>query len=299
MTANGTMRVFSGLLLRVHNEAELGAILGHEFGHFEGRHTLNHFKARRQGTDLVAWASVLAGIAATYDARRSYQDMQLSVYGDLYHFARNQEREADALGIAYLNKSQLPPQAASQVWQNIMAEIDTAAQVKGLNKPNFRAIAFTASHPPEAERAATLAALALPEGATRDDGAERYRAAIAPWLPMLLSDQVKLNDFGASEYIIESWAQSGWTAPLWFARGELYRARGTQRDLVHAAEFYGNALAIEPDMAEAQRGLGLALVKTGQRTEGQNALRAYLNKKPDASDAAMIRMMLPTQGAGN
>jgi hypothetical protein len=32
MTANGTMRVYSGLLLRVRSEAELAAVLGHAFG---------------------------------------------------------------------------------------------------------------------------------------------------------------------------------------------------------------------------------------------------------------------------
>lgn len=299
MAPNGTMRIFSGLLLRVHNEAELGAILGHEFGHFESRHSLEKFRSGRQGTDLLAWAAVLASLAPSYDVRRSYQDLQLSVYGNLFRFGRDQEREADALGIGYLNKSQFPPQAASLVWQNVMAEIEASAQVRGLKKPNFERIAFTASHPPHGERAATMATLALPDAAARDAGADRYRAALAPWLPLFLEDQVKLNDFGASDYLIQSLAQSGWTAPLWFARGELYRSRGAQRDLVNAAEFYAQVIASDGSMADAYRGLGLSLVKTGRRSEGAQALRTYLEKKPDASDASMILMMLPKEGTGN
>lgn len=299
MAPNGTMRIFSGILLRFQNEAELGAVLGHEFGHFESRHSLVHFKSRRQGTDLLAWASVLASLAPSYDVRRSYQDLQLSVYGNLYRFGRDQEREADALGISYLNRSQFPPQAGSQFWQNIMAEFEASARAKGLKKPNFERIAFTASHPPEGERAATLAKLALPDAAARDAGADRYRAALAPWLPLFLEDQIKLNDFGASDYLIQSLAQNGWTAPLWFARGELYRSRGTQRDLVNAADFYTQAIAGDGTMADAYRGLGLSLVKTGRRSEGAQALRTYLEKKPDASDAPMIRMMLPQEGTGN
>ncbi|WP_037490078.1 M48 family metallopeptidase [Sphingobium indicum] len=299
MAPNGTMRIFSGLLLRVHNEAELGAILGHEFGHFESRHSLEKFRSGRQGTDLLAWAAVLASLAPSYDVRRPYQDLQLSVYGNLFRFGRDQEREADALGIGYLNKSQFPPQAASLVWQNVMAEIEASAQVRGLKKPNFERIAFTASHPPHGERAATMATLALPDAAARDAGADRYRAALAPWLPLFLEDQVKLNDFGASDYLIQSLAQSGWTAPLWFARGELYRSRGAQRDLVNAAEFYAQAIASDGSMADAYRGLGLSLVKTGRRSEGAQALRTYLEKKPDASDASMILMMLPKEGTGN
>lgn len=299
MSPNGTMRVLSGLFLRVHNEAELGAVLGHEFGHFESRHSLEIFKAQRSGTDVLAWASVLASMSATYTTQNSYQNLQLSVYGSLFRYKRDQERQADMLGIGYLNRSQLRPQAATKVWQNIMAEIEASSRVRGLPKPNFNAIAFTASHPPNAERAAYLADLAVPDANSRDDGGDRYRAALAPWLPMFLDDQVKLNDFGGSEYLIQSLAETGWTAQLWFARGELHRGRGNQRDLAHAAEFYTHAIELDPGMAEAYRGLGLSLFKTGQRTEGQQALRKYLELKPNASDANMIWMMVPKKVSEN
>jgi tetratricopeptide (TPR) repeat protein len=299
MSPNGTMRVLSGLFLRVRNEAELGGVLGHEFGHFESRHSLEIFKANRSGTDVLAWAAVLASMSASYRTQNSYQNLELSVYGTLFRYKRDQEREADMLGIGYLNRSRLRPQAASKVWQNVMAEIEASSRVRGLSKPNFNAIAFTASHPPNAERAAYLAELALPDAASRDDGGERYRAALAPWLPMFLDDQVKLNDFGGSEYLIQSLAETGWTAQLWFARGELYRSRGNQRDMARAAEFYGHAIELDPAVADAYRGLGLSLFKTGQRTEGQQALRKYLELKPNASDANMIRMMVPKEVSEN
>lgn len=295
MAPNGTMRVFSGMLLRLWSEAELGAVLGHEFGHFESRHTLNHFRARRSGSDIIAWATVLASMSSSYAVQQSYQDLRVQIYGDLFRFKRNQEREADRLGVAYLNRSNLRPQAAAHFWQSMMAESETSARVKGLGKPNYNMIAFAASHPPDAERAAYLAELAQPDAASRDDGAARYRAALAPWTPLFLADQIKLNDFGASEYVIQSLAQSGWTPQLWFARGELYRGRGNPRDLVLAAEFYGHALEMDGGLADAYRGLGLSRLKTGQRSEGLEALRKYLQLKPDASDASMIRMMLPKE----
>jgi beta-barrel assembly-enhancing protease len=295
MTANGTMRVLSGLFLRVHSEAELAAVLGHEFGHFEKRHIVERFKAQRSGTDLLAWGAVLASMAPTYDTRRAYSDLNVSIYGTLFRYKRDQEREADLLGIGYLNRSELRPQSASQVWKNLMAEGEASARVKGLNKPNFNAIAFTASHPPDGERAAYLDALAEPNAASRDDGAERYRQALAKWLPIFLDDQIKLNDFGGSEYLIQSLSQSGWTAWLWCARGELYRGRGNPRDLVNAAEFYTNAIGLDATLPEAYRGLGLSLLKTGQVSEGQAALRKYLELKPSASDAKLIAMMIPKE----
>src|SRR3546814_2407934 len=69
------------------------------------------------------------------------------------------------------------------------------------------------------------------------------------------------------------------------------RAHGNPRDLVEAAEFYGKAVEMDESLPEAQRGLGLALIKTGRRTEGQSALRRYLELKPHASDASMISML--------
>ncbi len=225
MSPNGLMQVYSGLLLRVHSEAELGAVLGHEFGHFEARHSLEQLKTQRSSGDVMAWAFVLANMAPSYDVVRAYRNLQLTIIGNFYRFGRNQEREADGLGIGYLNSSALRPQAAAQVWERLMSEFTADARAKGLKKPRFDRIPFYATHPPEAERAATLTLLARPDAATRDDGAARYRAALAPWLPQLLEDQIKLNDFGASEFIIS----------------RSRRAAGPRRSGMHAASFTGCA----------------------------------------------------------
>src|SRR3546814_2432430 len=111
-----------------------------------------------------------------------------------------------------------------------MAEQESSASARGLKTPNFEKVAFFSTDPPDAERANTLAAVAAPDGADRDDGADRYTAALAPWLPTFLDDQIKLNDFGASDLIIAALAEHGWTAPWLLARGDLYRAHGNPRD---------------------------------------------------------------------
>ncbi len=293
MSPNGTMRIFTGLLLRCHNEAELATVLGHEFGHFEQRHSLNEFKKRRGASDLMSWAYVLAATAATYQSAGTYRDLRYSVYGDLHRYNRDQEREADRFAIAYLNVSSLRPQSASRVWVNLMAEMAVSEQTRGYSKPRFDKIAYTASHPPALERAITLAALAAPDGEARDDGHDRYAAAIKPWLSELLADQIKLNDFGGTDFIINSLASDGWTSVLWYARGELFRLRGNPRDHENAVDFYREAIALDPGMADAYRGLGLSLIKTNRRNEAYQALTKYLSIKPDAQDKGMIKMLLP------
>src|SRR3546814_16031225 len=79
MSPNGTMRVYSGLLLRVRSEAELAAVLGHEFGHFEKRPSLMQFKAASGGSDLLAWSALLASMSPSYNTQRAYQDLPISV----------------------------------------------------------------------------------------------------------------------------------------------------------------------------------------------------------------------------
>jgi hypothetical protein len=42
---------------------------------------------------------------------------------------------------------------------------------------------------------------------------------------------------------------------------------------------------------ESWRGLGLALLRSGDADGGRDALKTYLTRKPDAPDRAMIAMM--------
>ena len=297
MAPNGTMRIFSGLLLRARSEAELGAVLGHEFGHFEKRHTLQQFKVNRKGTDLLSWAAVLTAMSGSRTAYQSFDNLQLSVFGGLARFGRDQERDADLLGLGYLNNSHLRASSASRIWRNLILEEEASAASRGLRKPDFDHNAFFASHPASGERADYLYSLAAPDGVGRDEGADRYAAALAPWLPAFLDDQIALNNFGASDFIINHLGEAGWTATLWRARGDLFRVRGNPRDLMNAADYYEKAVSMDPDMPEAERGLGLSLIKTGRMSEGRAALKRYLELKPDASDRAMIDLTITSAGS--
>jgi len=87
-------------------------------------------------------------------------------------------------------------------------------------------------------------------------------------------------------------AQDGWSEDLLFARAELYRQRGYPRDLVAAADFYRQALALDQRHAESHRGLGMALLRGGEAEAGRAELRRYLELAPTAGDAAMVRALV-------
>lgn len=281
MYPNGMMTVWSGLLLRVRNEAELGAVLGHEFGHFEQRHSLEGFKRARGLGDLLTWTALLSPTL--------YSSMATSAIGGFYSFSRGQETEADLLGLAYLAQSPYPAASAAPVWERLMAEADaTAAGRKRKVKAHRYSAGFFASHPTELTRATYLRDAAAKANDPGYPAAAAYRAALAPFIGDFLTDQIKLNDFGGTDYLLGQLAADGWTPDLLYARAELYRQRGNPRDLVSAAQFYQQAIDGGFTGAEAQRGLGLSLLRSQQLDAGKAALRRYLDAKPGAPDAAMI-----------
>jgi predicted Zn-dependent protease len=288
MLPNGMMVVWSGLLLRTRNEAELGAVLGHEFAHFELRHSLKAFKRKRTATDIISWASVLGGLSGV-----DTSGLQWSLLGSMFSYDRNQEQEADLLGLKYLGSSPYPTSAAGDLWQHVMAESDATAIGRKRRPKQRYASGFFDTHPTELKRATYLKAEALKVGDGGDPAVEGHRVGVSSQLPLILADQVKLNDFGGTEYLLTELArQSGWTGDLLFAKGELYRTRGNPRDLVSAAQFYGEAIKLGYAAPEARRNLGLALLRSGQVDDGQSALAEYLKMKPDASDSKAISALL-------
>lgn len=284
MYPNGMMTVWSGMLLRVRDEAELGAILGHEFGHFELRHSLNGFKARRTATDIMAWASLLApsGVGTITTA----------AIGSFYSFSREQEKQADLLGHQYLVNSAYPSASAARVWERLMAEADATAAGRKRKSTQRYAAGFLASHPTHLERATYLRDVAAKAGDQGDAAEAAYRSRMEHWLPEFLADQIKLNDFGGTEYLLGELAGGNWTPELLYARAELYRQRGNPRDLVSAAQFYQDAIAKGFSRPEGHRGLGLALMRSQQTDHGRAALQHYLKLSPDASDAPMISALV-------
>ncbi|SFR95976.1 M48 family metallopeptidase [Sphingomonas jatrophae] len=290
MSANGTMRVYTGLLLRVRSEAELAAVLGHEFGHFEERHVLAGFRAARTATDLTTWLTLAGGYAAVSTAATSH-----TIAGNFYAYGRDQERAADRLAFSYTAASRYRPGAAADVWTRVMDENDATSLGRHQRSQRYDKVAFFASHPAPLERTVTLRELARKDGDDGEDATDTYAAALATWRPQFLTDQIKLNDFGGTEYLLAQLAKDGWTPDLLFARGELYRQRGNPRDLVSAAGFYREAIAKGDADPLAQRGLGLALLRSGDAAAGRQALTDYLTLRPDCEDAAMLRSLAAAQ----
>lgn len=283
MAPNGVMQVWSGLFLRVRDEAQLAAVLGHEYVHYANQHSLKMFREVKSKTGAMAFLGFVPfGFIA-----------QIGVAGSLFSYSRDMESEADAGSVVLLGGAGYAPVSASKIWEQLRLEMDATALARGTKSRKDKNGGMFGTHPPSAERMTALAALAAAQPVSGEAKTNRdaYRAALGGWWASFVDDQVKLNDFGGTELLLAELARDGWTPELRFARGELYRARGTPADLVKAAEFYREAVADPAAPVEAWRGLGLALLRAGAHDEGRASLREYLSRKPDAPDHAMIAAM--------
>jgi len=288
MAPNGMMHVYSGLLLRMRSEAELAAVLAHEFGHFEQQHSLKQFRDLRAKTDAMTWFSFVPYVGLIG---------QLAIVGSVFTFSQGMEKEADLASIDYLVGGGYQPAAASGIWMQLRAEMDATAAARKQKSRKDKNGGFFATHPNSADRLAYLAAEAKKKGtAASRVGAEEYRTAMSKWWPQFIDDQIKLNDFGGTEFLLKQLGEGGWTGDLLYARAELLRARGNAADFTSAAELYEKAIAAgsaegAKPLPENWRGLGLAKLRSGAQADGRAALKKYLDARPDAADRAMIAML--------
>lgn len=295
MAPNGTTIVYTGLFLRMRDEAQLAAVLGHEYTHFEQRHTLRLFKDIRAKTDALSWLSF---IPIPYVGMIS----QIALIGGIYSFSRDMEREADAGSLGELARAGYDPREASVIWEQLGAENDATAKVRGHKSRKDKNGGMFATHPKSTERMQTLREKAAALAAQSSNGAEpgamravEYRAALKEWWPRLIDDQIKLQDFGGTEYLLNTLAggdPAGWTPELLYAKGELYRSRGAPDDFEQAVAAYDAAIAAGGALPETWRGLGLARLRLGQAEAGRAAIRDYLAKRPNAEDALILASMV-------
>jgi len=98
----GSIAATRGILLSLENEAELAALLGHELGHVNARHTAEQMS---KGMLTQTVAGGLAVLAGTQGAGYGQLASQLGMIGAgalLASYSRDNEREADALGMEYM-----------------------------------------------------------------------------------------------------------------------------------------------------------------------------------------------------
>ena len=300
MAPNGMMLVNSGFLARVRNEAQLAAVLGHECGHYLRCHSLQSLRSRRTTTAVMAFVAAAAGPASGYTGYTWYDVANAINNGlllSIFSFSRDLESEADAYGLQLLVNAGYPPTAAAQVWSQLIEERKASAAARK-RKYQDGASSALSTHPPSVDRMRDLAetgqefARIKGDDARYDDRRADFLAATGSIRQMLIEEQIKLNDAGASLYLLNSLAQDGWDGVLRYYEGEAYRLRDEFGDAERADASFKLATQSPDAMPEAFRAYGYSQIKNGSREAGRTALGRYLELRPDAADAEMVRFTL-------
>ncbi len=285
MTApNGMVIVWTGLLLRCQNEAELAFVLGHEITHYLKRHSLLNLQKEIHTKGSFGGLTDAGGIGRWLEAVAA---------GRIASYSRDQEREADAGGFdLVVDKGYDPRQAAF-----FMANTDDEEQA---NTNRTKISAYRSTHPDMKERFTDLtkradAIEAQPHA--RIAGDEPYRAAIGPHRAAWLEEEFNRGDYAQSvamiKQLLKGDPQSG---ELQYYLGEAYRRRNANGDLKNAMTAYQAAIAATDAPSAAHRGLGLVSLKANQKIVARDEFQKYLALAPMASDRNTVEYYLATMG---
>ena len=139
----GSIACTRGILLDLDNEAELAALLGHELGHVNARHTAQQMSKGAVTQVFVGGLSVLAGTAGGALGQVAAQLGTIGAGALLASYSRDNEREADALGMEYMVRSGYSPNGM----------VGLMDMLRSLNKSKPSAIELMfATHPMSDER---------------------------------------------------------------------------------------------------------------------------------------------------
>jgi beta-barrel assembly-enhancing protease len=170
----GKLSITRGLISKMESEDQLASVLGHEIGHVTAKHAV--VSASRQqlmGALLGVGGAVLQGTGTT-GAGAILTAGQIGATLLVQKYSRDQERQADELGMKYMTAAGYNTRAFVETMQILQA----ASQ----QEPSKFETLF-ASHPVTSERIATAQqrlASGYTEAQTRPASTAEFRRAIAP-----------------------------------------------------------------------------------------------------------------------
>lgn len=285
MTATGMMQIWTGLIVRASSTDEIAAVVGHEIAHYTRLHALERLRALKSKMAKGAFADLgLALLTGVYGIA------QMSAMLSFLTFNREQETEADLLGVRLLAAAVYDPHASYRVWQKVIDE-EEAAVAKSEETG-----AFSKTHPEAQARMQYLKSWVSSEYGPPDAelvADQKLIDVLNNNYLFLMEDQIDTNRFGRTQEILERHAEMGVEPSLVrFFYGEMFRQRADPGDIELAMSAYRHSIEGGKPPPEAYKNLGYLHLKTGDVEKAQDSFQQYLALDPDASDRAMIEFYL-------
>jgi len=141
----GYVYVTRGLLALANSEAELAGVIAHEIGHVTARHTAN-----RVTTGL--FANLGAAVLGAALGSQAVADLaQVGAAAAVQSYSREQEMEADTLGVRYLTRAGYDPHAMASFLGSLQLDSQLEAKLAGREGREAEHSLFS-SHPRTGDR---------------------------------------------------------------------------------------------------------------------------------------------------
>lgn len=332
--ANGSIYVFTGLLARLENEAQLAAILAHEIIHVRNRHSYLGYRGYRKKMltiNILSAVGSYTGLGGSGLSLAAQFMLAISVVG----YSRELEKEADLDGAQLLAASHYDPKAMPTAFESFLEKYEVDLD----GEP------FYGDHPKTKDRVAYLNEWISKSAADREGKAAAglskedyqknvaevtrhniqlaidaglYRTAttlgkrLVATQPELAANLAALADAYAAlgprtlEPLAEEKSGQGKKEAkkrrnkLTLQEEERTLAAtpaGQERQKINQAEaekLYRRAIELEMNYPLAWRGLGELFEKQNQSQQSIESYRKYLELQPAAMDRLMIMRRIKT-----
>lgn len=285
----GSIAATRGILLSLENEAALSALLGHELGHVNARHTAEQMS---KGMMIQAVAGGIGILAGTQGAAYGQMASQLGMLGAgalLASYSRDNEREADYLGMTYMVKSGYGTEGF----------LELMTMLKGLHKEKPDAVSLLfATHPMSQERYETALSYANSEfsyakgRALNRDRYMDHTAGLRKLKPAIqhFQEGEALMAKDAYDKAEVSLRQGLKIAPSDYAGLVMMaKCQYVQKDYDQASRFSEEAKRVYPDEAQANHISGLSKINMKRFGEAVEDFNAYENKLPGNPNTIFFR----------
>ena len=162
----GPVWIHAGIIRAAANESQLAGVIAHEIAHIARRHAADQLTQQLVANGLLGLLGAMLGNDAG-GARTARLGAQILANGYMLKFSRDDEREADLVGMRILQRAGWDPRGMADF-------MDVLRRQQGRDPGSVEV--FLSSHPAPAERAAALRRAARGAPAGRRDSAE-FRAA--------------------------------------------------------------------------------------------------------------------------
>ena len=278
----GKITINRGLLVELHSEAELAAVLAHEITHAAARHGAKSMERGLILTTGLGATSILLS-DPEHRVRNTAILTSASVAAGLVtmRYGREAELEADHYGMHIMAKAGYDPKAAISLQQ-------TFVKLSEEKKTNWLKGLF-ASHPPSQERvkANELTAQKLPQGLKQ--GKKEYQLHLAKLMKQKPAyDQyeeaqkalAKGEEAKALESSEKAIALRPTEALFYTLKGDIL---AKQKNYTLALENYTKAISLDAEYFYPHLQKGLVLEKMGKKQQARNALHQSLALLPTKS----------------